>query len=99
MSRSMWFVAGAGVGVYAVVRARRVAESLTPEGLGDRLAGLRLGAQMFGEEVRLGMTERETQLRLRLGLGRDGPPGLNPALQEPPGPDQDPAPDPDKDSA
>ncbi len=97
MSRSMWFVAGAGVGVYAVVRARRVAESLTPESLGDRLAGLRLGAQMFGEEVRLGMTERETQLRERLGLGRDWAPGLNPArdpLHDPPTPD----PDPDKDS-
>lgn len=89
MSRSMWFVAGAGAGIYSVVRARRVAESLTPEGLGDRLAGLRLGAQLFGEEVRFGMTERETQLRGRLALGRDGAPELDPARDSRHYPDED----------
>ena len=67
MSRTVWFVAGAGVGVYAMVRARRMAESLTPDGLADRLAGLSLGLHLFGAEVRAGMAEKETEVRDRLG--------------------------------
>lgn len=66
MSRMVWFVAGAGAGVYAMVKARRAAEILTPEGLSDRLAGLAVGTQLFGEEVRAGMDEKETELRGRL---------------------------------
>ncbi len=65
MSRSLWFVAGAGMGVYAVAKARRVAEAFTPDGLADRLAGLAVGAHLFGEEVRAGMAEKETELRAR----------------------------------
>ena len=66
MNRAVWFAAGAGVGVYAMTRARRLAEALTPEGLADRLAGLSLGAQLFRDEVRTGMAEKETDLRERL---------------------------------
>jgi hypothetical protein len=76
MTRSVWFLAGAGVGIYAMVKARRVAEAFTPEGLRDRLAGLELGAHLFGEEVRTGMAEKETELRRRLGVALDGPPEL-----------------------
>ena len=76
MNRTVWFVAGAGVGVYAMVKARRAAETLTPEGLRDRLAGLSVGAHLFADEVRAGMTEKETELRDRLGLTLDGPPEL-----------------------
>ena len=68
MRRGFWFVAGAGAGVYAMVRARRAAEALTPDGLRDRVSGLGVGAHLFAEEVRVGMTERETELRERLGL-------------------------------
>ena len=71
MNRAVWFVAGATTGVYAMVKARRVAEALTPEGLRDRLAGLSLGAQLFTEEVRTEMAARENDLRNRLGLGFD----------------------------
>jgi hypothetical protein len=70
--RGFWFVAGAGAGVYVMVRARRAAETFTPEGLRDRVAGLGVGAHLFAEEVRAGMTERETELRERLGLSLDG---------------------------
>jgi uncharacterized protein DUF6167 len=73
MNRSFWFVAGAGAGVYAMVKARRAAETFTPEGMRDRLSGLSLGAHLFAEEVRTGMTEKETELRERLGLALDGP--------------------------
>lgn len=75
MRRGLWFVAGAGAGIYASVRARRLAESLTPDGLRDRAAGLRRGARLFGEEVRAGMVEKETELRDRLA-----PPAAAPAL-------------------
>jgi len=83
MRRGFWFVAGAGAGVYVMVRARRAAEAFTPDGLRDRLAGLGLGAQLFAEEVRAGMTERETELRERLGLALDGPRELALAPQPP----------------
>jgi hypothetical protein len=73
VNRGLWFVAGAGAGVYAVVKARRAAEALTPEGLRDRWSALGRGAHLFGEEVRAGMDEKETELRARLGLALDGP--------------------------
>jgi len=73
MRRGFWFVAGAGAGVYVMIRARRAAEAFTPDGLRDRAAGLGVGAHLFAEEVRAGMAERETELRERLGLALDGP--------------------------
>lgn len=83
MSRGFWFVAGAGAGVYAVVKVRRAAEAFTPEGLRDRLAGLSLGAHLFAEEVRAGVTEKETELRERLDWTLDGPPELQLARSAP----------------
>jgi hypothetical protein len=73
MSRTFWFVAGAATSAYAITKARRAAEALTPDGFRDRLAGLSRGAQLFGEEVRSEMTVKETELRERLGLRLDGP--------------------------
>ncbi len=68
MSRSLWFVAGAGAGVYAMVRGRRAAEALTVDGLRDRAAGLALGARLLRDEVAQGSAEKETELRVRYGL-------------------------------
>jgi hypothetical protein len=67
-SRAVWFLAGAGAGVYSMVKARRAAETFTPDGLTDRLAGLSLGLHLFGEEVRAGAAEKEADVRARLGL-------------------------------
>jgi len=72
IGRTTWFLAGAGAGVYAMVKARRTAEALTPEGLADRLAGLAVGARIFGEEVRAGRDEKEIELRERMGLALHG---------------------------
>ena len=72
MSRAFWFVAGAGAGAYGLVKARRAAEALTPEGLADRLAGLSVGLHLFREEVRAGMEDTENDLRGRLGLALHG---------------------------
>jgi uncharacterized protein DUF6167 len=75
VNRSLWFVAGAGAGVYAMVRGRRAAEALTVDGLRDRLGGLAVGARMFRDEVSSGRAEKETELRHQLGLV---PHGLEP---------------------
>ena len=72
MSRLLWFTAGAGVGVYALTRARRAAEVLTPDGLADRVAGWSMGLALLREEVRAGAAEKENDLRERLGLPLPG---------------------------
>jgi hypothetical protein len=74
VSRGAFFVAGAGVGVYAVLRARRVVEAFTPDGLADRLVGLSVGLHLFGAEVRAGMAEKENEVRDRLGRTSHGDP-------------------------
>lgn len=72
MRRGFWFVAGAGVGVYAMTRARRAAEIFTPEGWSDRLSSLNLGAQLLMEEYRSARNAKEAELRERLGLDTTG---------------------------
>lgn len=76
MARSLWFVAGAGAGVYAMSRARKAAESLTADGLRDRLSGIGVGVRMFRDEVVAGQAEKETELRERMGLVPHGVPEL-----------------------
>jgi Family of unknown function (DUF6167) len=86
MRRTVWFAAGAGAGVYALARARRAAETFTPDGLADRLAGWSLGLRLFGDEVRAGMADKENDVRQRLGVlstGGSGPAAL-PAADTPP---------------
>ena len=68
MPRTLWFAAGAGVGVYAMVRARRLAEAFTPDGLRDRASAAVVGLRALREEVAQGQAEKETELRERLGL-------------------------------
>ncbi|QWC85262.1 hypothetical protein KLP28_00220 [Nocardioidaceae bacterium] len=68
MGRGLWFVAGAGTGVYAMVRARRLAEAVTPEGLADRVGALALGARLLADDVRAATATREAEIRAELGL-------------------------------
>ena len=77
MRRGLWFVAGAGTAVYAMVRGRRVAEAFTVDGLKDRLGALEVGARLVREEVAQGKAEKEVELRERLGLVPHGTPELN----------------------
>lgn len=72
MRRGFWFVAGAGAGVYAMVRGRRAAEALTVDGLRDRWSGVALGARLLRDEVAQGSVEKETELRERYGLAPHG---------------------------
>ncbi len=76
MSRTLWFVAGAGAGVYGMFRGRRAAEALTVDGLRDRVEALTLGARLFRDEVAQGTAERETELRERFGVLPHGRPEL-----------------------
>jgi hypothetical protein len=62
----VWFAAGAAAGIYGMVRVRRLAEALTPDGMRDRIGAAFVGARMFREEVAQGQAEAETQLRARL---------------------------------
>lgn len=68
MNRGLWFVAGASAGVYAMTRARRVADSFTADGLRARWHGLTHAARLLSEDVRTAQAERETVLREQLGL-------------------------------
>ena len=70
MSRALWFVAGAGVGVYGMVRGRRVAEAFTPDGLRDRANGLQLGLRLVRDEVATASAEKEIELRAKYGLAK-----------------------------
>ena len=70
--RPLWFVAGTAAGVYATTKVRRAAESLTVDGLHDRLTGWFAGARVLREEVRTGMAEKQTELRHRIAAVPDG---------------------------
>ena len=73
MTRRLFYLAlGATVGVLVVRRASQAASKLTPAGLQGSLTGALGGLsdaiREFGAEVRIGMAEREDQLRGELGL-------------------------------
>lgn len=65
MKRLFWVALGASVGILVVREARKTAASMTP---GALAGSLREAIRDFGAELRLGMAERETQLRRDLGL-------------------------------
>jgi hypothetical protein len=76
MRRLFWISLGATVGVLAVRKVQQTAESMSPSGIAGSLrAGLSDVADAvreFGDEVKVGMLERETDLRAALGLDDDG---------------------------
>jgi hypothetical protein len=68
IGKGIWFAAGAAAGVYGTVKAKRVAESFTVEGMKHRAKGVALGARMLREEVAQGQAEAEVELRERFEL-------------------------------
>ena len=82
MRRGLWFVAGAGAGIWAMIRGRRAAEALTIDGMQDRLNGLAVGVRMFRDEVAQGKAEAETGLRERFALAPHGPRELTTSKEE-----------------
>ncbi len=63
VTRGIWFAAGAATGVYAMVKARRVAEAFTADGMKDRINAVSVGARLFREEMAQGTAEAEADLR------------------------------------
>ncbi|MFC7502450.1 DUF6167 family protein [Nocardioides sp. GCM10030258] len=63
MKSGLWFAAGATAGVYGMVKVRRLAEALTPDGMRDRVNAAFVGARIFRDEVVQGQVDAETQLR------------------------------------
>lgn len=88
MRRGFWFLAGAGAGVYAMNKARRVAEAFTVEGVRDRVTGAAAAARIFRDEMVAGQQEKESELRERLGLVPHGMPELTAAGGQQAGPRQ-----------
>jgi hypothetical protein len=76
MTKLFWVALGATAGVLVVRRLTKAAESLTPEGAADRVAGglrnLGDAVRDFTDEIRAGMAERDAELRYALGIAPDG---------------------------
>lgn len=76
MRRLFWVSVGASLGVLAVRKLQRTVEVIRPSSVAETLrAGMAdvAGAiRDFGDEVKIGMLERETQLRVALGVDEDG---------------------------
>ncbi len=71
MKRILWFIIGTAVGVYAVTRLRKRVQVLAPESLQASAEKVAAAIRHFGDEVRAGMAERETELRDALGIDTD----------------------------
>ena len=68
MKRILWFIIGTAVGVYAVTRLKKRAQVLAPESLQQSAEKVASAIRHFGDEVRAGMAEQETELRDALGI-------------------------------
>ena len=68
MKRIFWLIIGIAVGVYAVTRLKKRAQLLAPESVQESAAKLAAAVRHFGDQVREGMAERETELRDALGI-------------------------------
>jgi hypothetical protein len=79
MRRIFWTSIGIGLGASAGVlvarQLRRTREALTPSGIAGAVAGALSGltdaVRDFGNDVRAGMAERETELNEALGFAGD----------------------------
>jgi Family of unknown function (DUF6167) len=67
--RLFWMTVGATAGMVAMRKATRTVQALSPGGLGERLTTLGIALRVFGDEVRLGMAEREAELNSALARG------------------------------
>ena len=68
MKRIFWLIIGIAVGVYAVTRLKKRAQVLAPDSLQQSAEKVASAIRHFGDEVRAGMAERETELRDALGI-------------------------------
>ena len=78
MKRLFWLALGAVAGVLVVRRLTKVANAFTPAGLADSLGDLGEAMRDFAVDVRVGMAQREAELRAALGV-EPSPNGETPA--------------------
>jgi hypothetical protein len=71
VKRILWFVIGTLVGVYVVTRLKKRVQVLAPDSLQQSAEKVASAIRHFGDEVRAGMAERETELRDALGIDTD----------------------------
>jgi chromosome condensin MukBEF MukE localization factor len=76
MRRIFYITLGVTVGVIAVRRLTKLAESLSPDSMAASAAA---AITSFVDDVREGMAEREAQLRTALEYNPDGAAGQDPA--------------------
>jgi hypothetical protein len=68
MKRLVWMGIGVAIGVIAFRKVTEAQASLGPEGLNRAVGRLADGVYDFADAVRSGMRERETDLRMALGV-------------------------------
>ncbi|MGM0930676.1 MAG: DUF6167 family protein [Actinomycetota bacterium] len=68
MKRMIWMAAGVAIGVLAVRKLSQTRDALGPAGLNRALGQVADSVAAFADAVRDGMQERETDLRLALGI-------------------------------
>ena len=76
MKRLFWLALGVTVGVLVMRRLSSAAATLTPRGLSGSVQGLAQAVRDFADEVREGMSARESELLE--GAGIDGKLGARP---------------------
>ena len=79
MRRLFWVALGATAGIVVARRLTRAASRLTPDGAAGQVSGalgrLTQTVREFADDVRVGMAERDGELREALGIdGNGGPP-------------------------
>jgi hypothetical protein len=85
--RLFWTTLGATVGVVVVRKLTRTAQSYTPEGVAQGLAGIGEGLREMAQVVRESMAQRDAELRLALGIdeGAVDPRAAQALIEEPKG--------------
>jgi uncharacterized protein with PhoU and TrkA domain len=68
MKRIVWMGIGVAIGVIAFRKVNQAQSALGPEGLNRAVGRLADGVYDFADAVRAGMRERETDLRMALGV-------------------------------
>jgi hypothetical protein len=76
--RLFWVALGASAGILVARRLTRAASRLTPDGAAGQVSGalgrLTQAVSEFADDVRVGMAERDGELREALGIDGDGGP-------------------------
>lgn len=67
--KALFYVAlGATAAVLVVRKVTRTAEKFTPSGMASSMGGVADAIRDFAAEVRVGMADREDELRVALGI-------------------------------